>query len=107
LIDTVVEAFHRFRPEWRRRGIEKPAIVNLPTYELFVRSVEETGNEVLLRATRAVQSFAYQLAYPKSFDTLRTAAALEGSRLRPPHVLELVPKVVRTCIETDWGTRAG
>ena len=35
LIDAVVEAFHRFRPEWRRRGIEKPAIVDLPTYELF------------------------------------------------------------------------
>jgi nucleoside-diphosphate-sugar epimerase len=106
LIDAVVEAFHRFRPEWRRRGIEKPAIVNLATYELFARSVEETGNEVLLRATRAVQSFAYQLAYPKTFDTARTEAALEGSGLRPPPVLELIPRVVHACIETDWGARA-
>jgi long-chain acyl-CoA synthetase len=106
LIDAVVDAFHRFRPEWRRRSIEKPAIVNLPTYELFVRSVEEAGNAVLLAATRAVQSFAYQLAYPKTFDTARTVAALEGSGLRPPTVLEYLPAVVRTCIETEWGAKS-
>jgi nucleoside-diphosphate-sugar epimerase len=106
VLDAVVEAFHQFRPEWRRRGIEKPAIVDLATYELFVRSVEETGNEVLQRATRAVQSFAYQLAYPKTFDTARTEAALEGSGLRPPTVLEFLPAVVRTCVETEWGAKA-
>lgn len=104
LIDAVVEAFHRFRPEWRRRGFERPAIVDLPTYELFARSVEETGNEILLRATRAVQSFAYQLAYPKTFDRTATQAALEGSGLRPPPVLEYLPKVVRFCLENEWRT---
>ncbi|HYO45868.1 MAG TPA: SDR family oxidoreductase [Gemmatimonadota bacterium] len=104
LIDAVVEAFHRFRPEWRRRGIERPAIVDLPTYELFARSVEETRNEILLRATRAVQSFAYQLAYPKTFDRTATQAALEGSGLRPPPVLEYLPKVVRFCLENEWRT---
>ena len=102
LIDAAMDAFGRFRPDWRRRHIEKPAIVDLPTYELFVRSVEETGNEVLLSATRAVQSFAIQLAYPKTFDSTLTGAALEGSGLRPPPVLEVLPKVVRTCLETDW-----
>jgi len=106
LIDAVMEAFHRFRPEWRRRGIEKPAIVSLPTYELFVRSVQEAGNEVLVRATRAVQSFAYQLAYPKTFDDARTLASLEGSGLEPPAVLGYLPDVVRTCIDSDWGGRA-
>ncbi len=106
LIDQVLEAFHRFRPEWRRRHIERPAIVDLPTYELFVRSVEETGNEVLLRATRAVQSFACQLAYPKVFDRTATEAALEGSGLRPPPVQAYLPKVVRRCLETDWGSTA-
>lgn len=104
LIDAVVEAFHRFRPEWRRRGIERPAIVDLPTYELFARSVEETGNEILLRATRAVQGFAYQLAYPKTFDRNATEATLEGSGLRPPPVLEYLPKVVRWCLENEWRT---
>ena len=102
LIDAAIDSFHRFRPDWRRRQAEKPAVVDLATYELFVRSVEETGNEVLLRATRAVQSFATQLAYPKIFDTARTEAALGGSGLRPPPVLDVLPKVVRSCIEADW-----
>jgi nucleoside-diphosphate-sugar epimerase len=107
LIDTVVDSFHRFRPEWRRRHVEKPAIVDPATYQLFVRSVEETGNEVLLRATRAVQSFADQLACPKTFDTRETKAALAGSGLNPPRVLEYLPRVVRACLETDWrGTAA-
>jgi long-chain acyl-CoA synthetase len=102
LIEAAMEAFHVFRADWRRRHIEKPAIVDLPTYELFVRSVEEAGNEVLLDATRAVQSFAVQLAYPKTFDSTRTEAALEGSGIRPPPVLEVLPRVVRACLETDW-----
>lgn len=102
LIDAVVEAFHRFRPEWRRRHVEKPAMVAPETYDLFVRSVEETGNEVLLRATRAVQSFAGQLACPKSFDTRATEAALAGSGLHPPRILDFLPQVVRTCLENDW-----
>jgi nucleoside-diphosphate-sugar epimerase len=104
LIDAVMSAFYRFRPEWRRRGIERPAIVDLPTYELFARSVEETGNEVLLRATRAVQSFAYQLAYPKTFDRTATETALAGSGLSPAPVLEYLPNVVRTCLESEWRT---
>lgn len=106
LIDSVLEAFHRERPAWRRRGIERPAIVDPATYELFARSVEETGNQVLLAAIHAVQSFADQLACPKTFDTVATSRALEGSGLRPPPIREVLPKVVRACLETDWGARA-
>lgn len=105
LIDIAVDAFHEFRPEWRRQGVEKPAIVSPPTYELFVRSVEETGNEVLLGATRAVGSFADQLACPKSFDATRTEAALADGGPSPPPVREVLPKVVRACLETDWEAR--
>lgn len=107
LMEATFESFERVRPEWRKRSIEKPVVVDLPTYELFVRSVEETGNDVLKRATRAIETFAYQLAYPKIFDAARTWSALEGSGLRPPFVLEYYPKVVRYCIETEWGAAAG
>jgi hypothetical protein len=105
-VDSTVEAFRRYRPAWRKRSIEKPAIVDLPTYELFVRSVEEAGNPVLRQATRAIQAFAYQLAYPKSFDGARTEAALAPSGLTPPHVLDYYPKVIRYCVETNWGAAA-
>ncbi|MBW3554257.1 MAG: hypothetical protein KY466_12135, partial [Gemmatimonadetes bacterium] len=57
---------------WRRRRIERPAIVDLDTWRLMERSVEETGSAVLVRVTRALSHFAPQLAYPKRFDTSDT-----------------------------------
>jgi nucleoside-diphosphate-sugar epimerase len=103
LVDATVDAFRRFRPAWRKRSIERPLLVDLATYELFVRSVEETGNEVLRQATRAVQAFAYQLAYPKVFHARRAEAALAAAGVRAPAVLDYYQRVIRYCVETNWG----
>jgi nucleoside-diphosphate-sugar epimerase len=88
LLDATTSAFERYRPAWRRRSIARPALVDLDTYELFVRSVEEAGNEVLLQATRAVQAFAYQLAYPKVFDARQATASLAPAGIHVPPVLD-------------------
>ena len=106
LLDATMAAFERHRPAWRKRSIARPAIVDLPTYELFVRSVEEAGNQVLLQATRAVQAFAYQLAYPKVFDARRAESALAPAGIAAPDVLAYYDRIVRWCIETNWGTAA-
>ena len=106
LLDATIAAFERFRPAWRKRSIARPALVDLPTYELFVRTVEEAGNEVLLQATRAVAAFACQLAYPKLFDDRRATDALADSGIRPPPVLDYFSDVVRWCIEKNWGRGA-
>jgi len=103
LLDATLAAFARYRPAWRKRSIARPAIVELETYELFVRSVEEAGNQVLLQATRAVQAFAYQLAYPKVFDARVARAALAPARIEVPPVLDYYDRIVRWCIETNWG----
>jgi len=97
-------AFERYRPAWRKRSIARPAIVALDTYELFVRSVEEAGNQVLLQATRAVQAFAYQLAYPKVFDNRHAGGVLARAGIAAPNVLEYYDRVVRWCVEKNWGT---
>jgi long-chain acyl-CoA synthetase len=108
LLAQTVEMFERSRPAWRKRRIERPAVVDSETYSLFVRSVEESGNVVLKSATQAVQAFAWQLAFPKTFDTARTDAALEGSGIVAPHVREFYSRVVAFCVETNWGAgRAG
>ena len=103
LIDATMAAFERHRPAWRKRSIARPALVELDTYELFVRSVEEAGNQVLLQATRAVQAFAYQLAYPKVFDARNADTALAPRGIEAPAVLEYYERVVRWCIESNWG----
>jgi thioester reductase-like protein len=106
LLDSTIESLLRFRPAWRRRSIEKPLLVDLSTYELFVRSVEETGNEVLRNATRSIRTFAYQLAHPKVFSTQKTSEALAGSGISPKPVLDFYPEVVRYCMETNWGMQS-
>ena len=103
LLDATMAAFERHRPAWRKRSIARPALVELDTYELFVRSVEEAGNQVLLQATRAVQAFAYQLAYPKVFDARHTTATLTAFGIEVPPVLDYYERVVRWCVETNWG----
>jgi nucleoside-diphosphate-sugar epimerase len=103
LLDATSAAFERHRPAWRKRSIARPAIVDLATYELFVRSVEEAGNQVLLQATRAVQAFAYQLAYPKVFDARHAEARLAPRGIATPPVLDYYDRVVQWCIESNWG----
>lgn len=68
--------------DWRRRGIARPAIADLPTYALFERTVEEVGNPSIKRLTRALSHFVPQLALPKLFDTTN-ADALLGSSAPP------------------------
>jgi thioester reductase-like protein len=103
LLAQTAEVFERSRPAWRKRRIARPAVVDSETYALFVRSVEESGNVVLQRATQAVQAFAWQLAFPKTFDTSRTDAALVDSGIAAPHVRTFYGKVVTFCVQTNWG----
>jgi len=63
--------------EWRRRGIARPPLVDLNTYALFERSIEEVGDPSIKRLTRSLSHFVPQLALPKLFET-STARALLG-----------------------------
>ena len=105
IIDETMSAIARFRPQWRKRSVEKPLIVDLETYELFVNSVEQTGNPVLREATKSIRTFAYQLAHPKVFETREAAATLAWSGIAPQSSLTFYPRVVKYCLETNWGTR--
>ena len=106
IIDETMSALARYRPQWRKRTVEKPVIVDLDTYELFVKSVEETGNTVLCEATKSIRTFAYQLAHPKVFATREAAATLAWSGIAPQQSLAFYPRVVKYCLESNWGTRA-
>jgi len=105
IIDETMSALAQYRPQWRKRRVEKPLIVDLDTYELFVKSVEETGNSVLREATKSIRTFAYQLAHPKVFETREAAATLAWSGIAPQPSLAYYPRVVKYCLETNWGAR--
>ena len=77
LIDLTMRTFVEHRPAWRRRAIERPALVDLPTFELFCRSVDEVGDAALRASTGIIARFAPQLAFPKTFDDRRCRVVLE------------------------------
>jgi long-chain acyl-CoA synthetase len=86
-------------PAWRRRGIPRPALADLPTYSLFERSVEEIGDPSLRRVARALSYFAPQLAMPKQFET-RTADALLGASA--PVVRDFWMPMLDSLTATSW-----
>jgi nucleoside-diphosphate-sugar epimerase len=104
LLTAALRALEEYRPAWRRRRIERPSIVDGETFDLLERSVEASGNAILSNAVRSVGSFARQLLYPKVYDDANTRRAL-GGVLDTPRVLDYFPRVVRYCLQSEWGTK--
>lgn len=76
---------------WRRRGIARPPLVDLDTYALFERSIEEVGDSSIKRLTRSLSHFVPQLALPKVFD-ITSARALLG--VGAPPVRDFWPRML-------------
>ncbi len=89
--------------EWRRRRYPRPVLVPGHTFDLFLRSVEQTGNALVASVTRTVKHFAYQLLYPKEFDRSRLRAALPNYDRTLPHIDTYYRKVVNYCVQSRWG----
>ncbi len=97
-----LQLFYENRPAWRKRAIEMPVIVNLETFELFVKSVEEVGDSAIVSSVAALKHFVPQLAYPKQFDDTATQAMLKPSGIVRARMRDYYPKVVRFLLENNW-----
>ena len=106
LLDLVIDAFLRYRPAWRRRRIEKPAIVELETFELFRQSVEAVADQGLRAPVAVLGHFAPQLAFPKSFDDESCRSALDAAGIARPPIRQTAMKVVEYLIAHNWGSVA-
>jgi len=105
LLELTRESFLQYRPAWRKRAIEMPAIVDLPTFELFVRSVEDVGDNILRSSVAVIKHFVPQLVYSKIFSDVECTRLLQTKGLCKPSVLEFYPQVVRWLVESNWGER--
>jgi nucleoside-diphosphate-sugar epimerase len=103
LLQQTRGTFLRYRPSWRKRAIEMPAIVDLVTFELFARSVEEVGDNLLRSSIALIQHFAPQLAYPKIFVDVAATDSLVKVGILKPRVSDFFPTAVRWLVETGWG----
>ena len=67
-----------------------PALVDLNTFELFARSVEELGDAGLRECVRAIKHFVPQMSFPKRFDDTECVRALADSGYFPPVAVRLI-----------------
>ena len=104
LIDLAIAAFLRYRPAWRRRAIEKPAIVALETFNLFRESVEAVAEPALRASVGVLGHFAPQLAFPKRFDDRGCRSALAGTGIVRPPIRDTIGKVVEHLVVEQWGS---
>jgi nucleoside-diphosphate-sugar epimerase len=101
-LEQSLQLFYKNRPAWRKRAIEKPAVVSLKTFDLFVKSVEELGDSVLKNSLSVLKSFAPQLAYPKRISDADTQRVLQRSGVARPPIRDFYPKVIRFLLENNW-----
>ena len=106
LLDLTMQTFMECRPSWRKRTIERPLLVDLKTFELFHRSLNEVGDSALRASTAIVAHFAPQLAFPKQFDDTECQTALTTRSVARPSARECLQRVVRHLIDTKWSPRA-
>jgi nucleoside-diphosphate-sugar epimerase len=101
-LDVTVRLFYQNRPAWRKRAIEMPAIVNLETFQLFVKSVEEVGDSAIVNSVAALKHFVPQLAYPKRISDTETQAVLRPAGVVRAGMRDCYPKVIRFLLENNW-----
>jgi nucleoside-diphosphate-sugar epimerase len=100
LIDLTMDVLREHRPAWRKKAIERPVFVDLDTFDLFCRSVNEVGEPLMRSATGIVSQFAPQLMFPKWFDNRVCAARLSGFELQRPDPRGVWAKVVKRLVES-------
>ncbi len=101
-LTATLQLFYENRPAWRKRAIERPAIVNLETFELFVKSVEEVGDSAIVNSVAALKYFVPQMAYPKQIDDAATQAVLKPAGIARARMRDFYPKVVRFLLANNW-----
>jgi thioester reductase-like protein len=85
--------------DFRRRGVCRPAVVDLPTYRLFEQSVHELGDVQLVRVVRGLSHFIEHMALPKTFGTEGADAVLGEPA---PSVLDYWPRMISHLLATHW-----
>jgi nucleoside-diphosphate-sugar epimerase len=69
LIDAAIQHLRAHVPAWKAGQIAAPAIVDRDTFDLFARTVAESGDALFIKILGAASSFFPTLLYPKVFET--------------------------------------
>ena len=105
MIDAMLTLFEN-HPEARRwLPIRTPELVSLDRYERFVEECRSNGDVLLKELLKVLGYFLAHLTLFQVFDNQGTLNALAKSGLGLPSMKASFEKVIRYCLETNWGSR--
>jgi nucleoside-diphosphate-sugar epimerase len=103
MIRLTVEAFESNGKSPRPGRIRLPKLLSLPDYEAYVEKTRRGDNALLKEVLRIMGFFLPHLAIFQVFENQKTSEALKDSGLTLPSIRSYYGKVVRYCLETNWG----
>jgi nucleoside-diphosphate-sugar epimerase len=90
-------AMRRFLP------LNVPRLVSLPEYEAYVAEQQRGRDGLLKELLRVLGLFLPQLGVFQAFENQHARAGLDGYMLNLPEMSDTYCKVIRYCIDTNWG----
>jgi nucleoside-diphosphate-sugar epimerase len=101
LLESAVAHLRNRVPAWKRGQIEPPAIVDAATFEVFARSIADSGDALFARVLEAAESFFPALLYPKVYQTDR-AERLWGGPLPLSDWRSTLARVIDFGCASEW-----
>jgi nucleoside-diphosphate-sugar epimerase len=106
LLDLTLEAFERHPRGRAWMPIQVPQLVSVPEFDEYVAG-KLRGDDILLKdLLRVLGYFLPHLGMFQAFDNTRARAELAQGGVRMPAIGDYYDKVVRYCLETNWGLEA-
>jgi nucleoside-diphosphate-sugar epimerase len=103
MIDLAVAVYGRHPNAKRWLPIRIPALVPLSYYEEFVEKERQKGDRLFNELVKVLGYFLPHLAISQAFENLETMRALAPSGLEFPPLEMCFERVVRFCLDTNWG----
>ncbi|MEK6406691.1 MAG: SDR family oxidoreductase [Acidobacteriota bacterium] len=100
-----MELFERHPLVKKWLPIKVPEFVSLSAYEEYVQKSMQSGDNLLIELLKVLNQFLPQMGIDQCFDNNEVLQKLEGSGIMLPDFRNYYRKVLRYCLETDWGRK--
>jgi nucleoside-diphosphate-sugar epimerase len=105
ILDLMLSAYESHPAGQKWLPIRVPELVSLSRYEEFVERERQTGDRLFNQVTTALAYSLPHLALFQTFDNTNTLNALSPSGLEMPSMRTCCGRVIRFCLDTNWGSR--
>jgi long-chain acyl-CoA synthetase len=106
-LELTAETYANHSRAWSKGTYNMPDIVSWPTYNLYKKTIATIDNLEFMKVIRILDSCAEECFCPKVFRREKLNQVLDVTRDSIPDYEEYYPRILRHCIEMNWGLAAG